>query len=181
MTTASGSLSTPLPPATPTPRWSRRCPRRCSTSSRDRSRCAALAGRKRLRELSDSSPPTSRPTLPARSGASTAAWTCSYPTNRSPQPLLPGPRNLRVRRFRSVLGFKVSSQHLLLGVLDVVWSVSVVEASFLVVDPCWRAADLGWCGCRRVAVYWHPLVCSRWRHALVVVGSGCAGSSSVAG
>jgi IS30 family transposase len=70
----------------------------------------------------------------------------------------------------------VSSQHLLLGVLDVVWSVSVVEASFLVVDPCWRAADLGWCGCRRVAVYWHPLVCSGWRHALVVVGSGCAGS-----
>jgi len=31
-------------------------------------------------------------------------------------------------------------------------SVSVIEASFLVVDPCRGAADLGWCSGWRVAV-----------------------------
>ena len=51
--------------------------RRSWTGSGRRSRSVGSAVRRRSRASSTSSPRTARPTSPARSGASTAAWTCS--------------------------------------------------------------------------------------------------------
>src|SRR3954451_17612904 len=75
--TGSGSRSTPSPPATPRRRCWKASRRRSSTRSGRRSRSDGSGSPRRSPASSTSWPRTPPPTSPDRSGASTAAWTCS--------------------------------------------------------------------------------------------------------
>src|SRR4051794_9983648 len=96
--TGSGSRSTPSPPATPRRRCWRASRRRSSTRSGRRSRSDGSGSPRRSPASSTSWPRTPPPTSPDRSGASTAAWTCS--STRHPL----RPRGLTSRERCTVFG-----------------------------------------------------------------------------
>src|SRR3954466_8020557 len=96
--TGSGSRSTPSPPATPRRRCWRASRRRSSTRSGRRSRSDGSGSPRRTPASSTSCPRTPPPTSPDRSGASTAAWTCS--STRHPL----RPRGLTSRERCTVFG-----------------------------------------------------------------------------
>ena len=80
--TASGSPSTRSPPGSSRPRCSSTSPRRCLTGSRRRSRWDGSEGPTRSRASCISWSRISPRSSPARSGASTAGWTCERRVSR---------------------------------------------------------------------------------------------------